>query len=111
MIPYERYRADLVKLGATDIPTEQEYNRSYGITTEPRCSIMIRPRNQRHSIIPTLQHHEKTKVSKNTPKASKRTDYLDELEKVERSHFVSTEHYFDFIEAKQILKDIRGESA
>lgn len=46
-VPYQIYKAGLIKLGATDIPTEEEYNRQYGITTdEVLVPLQITPKHR-----------------------------------------------------------------
>lgn len=46
-LPFHIYRAGLIKLGATDIPTEEEYNRQYSITTdEVLVPLQITPKHR-----------------------------------------------------------------
>lgn len=54
MIPYKRYRADLIKLGAKEIPSEAEYNRQYNIIPIEEVRM---PNTAK--IEPTLKAHER----------------------------------------------------
>lgn len=53
MISYERYKSDLIKLGAKDIPSEAEYNQQYNIVTVEEVRLPSTAK-----IEPTLQAHE-----------------------------------------------------
>lgn len=58
VLPYSVYRDGLIKCKATHIPSEEEYNRQYGITDEPKREILlITPRNKMSKVPATLQSH------------------------------------------------------
>lgn len=58
VLPYSIYRDGLIKCNATHIPSEEEYNRQYGINDEPKREILIiTPQNKMSRVPATLQSH------------------------------------------------------
>jgi hypothetical protein len=86
--------------------SEEIWKREYGPKDEThREPMIITPQNRQRPIKPTFDNHSS---SKSLTKASKHTDYLDNLENIQQSDFTNPEHYFDALEAKQILEQMRS---
>jgi hypothetical protein len=61
---YEKYRSDLIKLGATEIMSEQEFNMKYLKETFEFEPLVVLPKKSKRPIKPTLENHVQVKIKK-----------------------------------------------
>lgn len=82
-LTYQSYCDDCDRFGVTNpYPDEASFNRAYGIVEPVEPPIIITPKSRNHPMI-------------------------DTDESIKQSDFSKSEHYFDALEAQQILDHIR----
>lgn len=102
---YKDYCSTMKKFNTVPL-SEEIWRREYGPKDKiAREHMIISPHNKQRPIKPTFNNHPS---SKSLAKSSKHTEYLDDIENIAPRDFTKPEHYFDALETKQILDQIRS---
>lgn len=106
---YESYCDEMRRFGVDPLPREI-WQREYVKKTETTEIMVCSHQNESRPVAPTLsnhEHHEHHEHHKN-PEKPKQLGLMIELEMTDRANFTNADEYFDYIEANQILNEIRN---